>query len=306
MEYIVLDLEWDSAYFPPEKRFLNQILQIGAVKLDENFNIVDSFNRVIKSSFSKRVSSRFSKLTGITNEIMRNGMDFTDAVKEYNEFAKTAEVTMTWSNSDLYTILENEELLLKGGTKFLMNKYLNLQKLVQNEMHSKGYESKNQVALEAAADFLGVETEDYELHDALDDCKLSAKLLKLCYNEDRFNTLVKDTENPDFYARLRFKAYPISDINDSNINPKELKFKCPKCGGKTRRLKNFKYINRWFISDFECKNCKHKFNGRVSFKKTYDDLLIDHKVCEIKPKRKRNNDDMQSVSENVRGFGNRN
>ena len=292
MEYIVLDLEWDSAYFPPEKRFLNQILQIGAVKLDENFNIIDSFNRVIRSSFSNRVSSRFSKLTGITNEIMRNGTDFTEAVKEYNEFVKSAEVTMTWSNSDLYTILENEELLLKGGLKFRMKKYLDLQKLVQGEMYNRGYESKNQVSLEAAADFLGVETEAFELHDALDDCKLSAKLLKLCYNEERFNTLVRDTENPEFYARLRFKAYPISDINDSNINPKELKFKCPKCGGKTRRLKNFKYVNRWFISDFECKDCSYKFNGRVSFKKTYDDLQIKHKVCELRQKRKKDKNDM--------------
>ena len=39
MSYIILDLEWDSVYYKPEKRFLNQILQIGAVKLDKNFNI---------------------------------------------------------------------------------------------------------------------------------------------------------------------------------------------------------------------------------------------------------------------------
>ena len=42
MEYIILDLEWDSIYYKPEKRFINHILQIGAVKLDENFNTIDT------------------------------------------------------------------------------------------------------------------------------------------------------------------------------------------------------------------------------------------------------------------------
>ena len=42
MHYVILDMEWDSAYHKVHKRFVNQILQIGAVKLDENFNIVDN------------------------------------------------------------------------------------------------------------------------------------------------------------------------------------------------------------------------------------------------------------------------
>ena len=299
MEYIILDLEWDSAYFPPEKRFINQILQIGAVKLDDDFNVIDTFNRVICSSVSKRVSSRFAKLTGITSEIMRNGVPFEEALGEYNAFSASAAVTMTWSNSDLYTIIENEELLLKNRLKFNINGYLDLQKLVQGDLYNRGYESKNQISLEAAAEFLGVETENFELHNALDDCRLAAQLLKICYEQQRFESLVRDTKKPDFYARLRFKAYPISNIKDSNINPAQLKFQCPECKGQTRRLRNWKYCNRWFIADFECKICGYKFNGRVSFKKTFDDLQVKHKVCEYRPRKRNNNNDMQAVPETV-------
>ena len=43
MNYIIFDLEWDSVFYKPEKRFINQILQIGAVRLDGNFNITDTF-----------------------------------------------------------------------------------------------------------------------------------------------------------------------------------------------------------------------------------------------------------------------
>lgn len=298
MEYVILDLEWDSVYYKQEKRFVNQILQIGAVKLDGDFNTVDTFSKTIRSEISNKVSGRFAKLTGITSEKMREGIPFAQAVEMYNEFCKNAQVTMTWSNSDLYTIIENEELLLKNGLKFLMKGYLDLQKLVQGKLRDNGYDSKNQISLEAAAELLGFDTEGYELHTALDDCKVCALMLKACYDKQKFDLLVKDTTSPDFYDRLRFKAYAISDINDNNINRNELKFTCPECNGKTNRLGPFKYRNRWFIADFKCNNCGFKFNGRVAFKKTYDDLQVKHKVCEYKPKGKKKNA-VQSVSEKV-------
>ena len=211
MEYVILDLEWDSVYFPPKKRFINQILQIGAVKLNSEFDVIDTFSVNICSEISKRVTSRFAKLTGITSEVMREGKPFAEAVELYNDFAKNAEVTMTWSNSDLYTIIENEDFLLKNGPKFEMQKYLDLQKMVQQNLYTKGYESKNQISLEAAADFLEIDTSKYELHTALDDCLVCAELLKIAYNKTCFDQLVKDTKSEDFYKRLRFKPYAISD-----------------------------------------------------------------------------------------------
>ena len=298
MEYVILDLEWDSVYFPPKKRFINQILQIGAVKLDGEFNVVDTFSVNICSAISKRVTSRFAKLTGITSEIMREGKSFSEAVSLYNDFAKNAEVTMTWSNSDLYTIIENEDFLLKDSLKFTMNKYLDLQKLVQQHLYTKGYESKNQIALEAAADFLEIDTSKYELHTALDDCLVCAELLKIAFNKICFNQLLKDTKSEDFYKRLRFKPYAISDINDSNIKKSQLEFVCPECKSKTDRISNWKYKNRWFVSNFKCQKCGFKFNGRVMFKKTFDDLKVKQKVCEYKPKTRVQND-MQSVPETV-------
>jgi len=298
MEYIILDLEWDSVYYKPEKRFINQILQIGAVKLDEDFKTVGVFNETICSEITTKVTGRFAKLTGITSEKMRQGIPFAEAVKRYNEFSKDTFVTMTWSNSDLYTIIENEEHILKNKVKFDIKNYLDLQKLVQNELSIRGYESKNQISLEGAAELLGFDTQGYELHTALDDCRVCALMFKECYNKEKFDSLIKDTTSPEFYDCLRFKAYPISDINDSNINKNELKFSCPKCGAKTKRLKAWKYRNRWFVTDFECEVCKYKFNGRVAFKKTFDDLKVKHRVCEYKP-RKRQKNDMQSLSEKM-------
>lgn len=297
MNYIILDLEWDSAYFTKEKRFINQILQIGAVKLDENFNIADTFEQNIKSSVSKKVSGRFAKLTGITTEKMLAGMPFGEAVDRYNKWAGIGTVTMTWSDSDLYTIKENEESLL-SGKKFAIEKYLDLQKFVQGEMRLNGYEDKNQISLGDAAEIFGISTENYELHTAKDDSLVCQRLLKKCYNEQRFNALVRDTADPEFYKRLRFKPYAISDLEDKYIIKSALEFSCDVCGGKTRRLTQWRYRNRWFTAKFECRSCHRRFSGRVSFKKMYDDVRVRRKVCEIKPKTEKKNE-MQSVPEKV-------
>ena len=69
------------------------------------------------------VSRRFTELTGITKEMMLEGISLTDAVKQYNNWLGEDTVTITWSNSDLYTIAENEKYIL-DGSRFKIDKYL--------------------------------------------------------------------------------------------------------------------------------------------------------------------------------------
>ncbi len=286
MNYVILDLEWDSTFFVKQKRFINQILQIGAVKLDQNFQTIDTFEITVKSAISKRVTGRFARLTGITSNVMRTGVPFAQAVEKYNAWVGDDAVTMTWSNSDLYTILENEENLL-DGVKFKIEKYMDLQKFIQNEMKLKGYEDKNQVSLVLAAEFLDVKTDDIDFHTAKDDSLVAAYLLKKCYNAERFVPLIKDTANPEFFKKLRFKSYAISNLKDENVDKKYLEFSCPKCKQKAKKVTKWKYSNRWFSANFIC-DCGEKFNGRVTFKKTYDDLIVRQKICEFKEKKKEN------------------
>ena len=68
MYYIIFDLEWNNAYNYKTKKGFNEIIEIGAVKLDRNFNIVGTFKQLIKPQVSKKLSSRFKNLTHITSE----------------------------------------------------------------------------------------------------------------------------------------------------------------------------------------------------------------------------------------------
>ena len=284
MNYIILDLEWDSAYCKKHGKFVNQILQIGAVKLDENFKEIGKFGKTVRSSFSKKVSKRFTTLTGITTEDMLNGIPFETAVTLYNEWAGDDIITLTWSNSDLFTIIDNIRLFLSEGSSFKLGKYVDLQKYFQNEMKQRGTVLVNQVSLSDAAEMLKISTEDFDLHTAVDDSKITAEILKRTYNAERFLPFVKDTANPEFYKKLTFKNYYLSRLDSKEIKAKHLEFLCDKCGSIAKPKKKFKYRNHWFMNEFRCSNCDNQFLGRVMFKMTYNGLKVNKKIIHPTPK----------------------
>ena len=78
----------------------------------------------------------------------------------------------------------------------------------------------------------------------------------------------------------------IDYYREKNIDKKYLEFKCPKCQGNAKKVSKWKYSNRWFMANFIC-DCGEKFNGRVTFKKTYDDLIVRQKICEFKEKKQK-------------------
>ena len=283
MNYIILDFEWDGTYNRNLGRFINQILQIGAVKLNSNFDIVDTFERTIKSSFSNRISKRFLELTGITKQDMLSGVSLKSAVLEYNNWAGDGAVTMSWSDSDLYTLLENEKYLL-SDLKLKMTKYLDLQKYIQGEMRILGLECNSQISLLNAAKALNVEVDETSLHNAKADSLACAAMLKKYYNFERFNSLIEDTSNPDFFERLSFKPYFISDINDKDIDKSQLEFVCLDCGRKLKIRKNWHFKCGTFFAEMRCKKCKKNFSARVKFRKYYDRVKVKRNIYEIIPK----------------------
>ena len=282
MNYIILDLEWDSAYCHKKSGFVNQIIQIGAVKLNDEFDFLDRIEILVKSNISKKVTRRFTELTGITTDDMKSGIPLRAATEKYNEWVGEDIVTMTWSNSDLYAIVENARLFADGLMPKI-EKYVDLQKYVQSCIEDKEKNNKNQISLSDAAEHFGISVDSFDLHTAADDSMLAAMLLKKTYTQEIFDTFIKDAMAPEFFERLTFKNYYLSNINDKNINPADLDFYCDKCGVKATRRKKWSYRNHWFTSEFYCSGCDEKFIGRISFKKTYSSLKVSRRILR-KPK----------------------
>lgn len=288
MNYIILDLEWDGAFYPKIGRFINQILQIGAVKLDQNFEIIDTFDKTVKSSFSKRVSRRFSELTGITKADMLAGIPLDEAFSLYNDWVGENAVTMTWSNSDIYTVLENERNIV--DTRLKIEKYLDLQKYIQGEMRLRGIEYPSQISLLNAANMLNIKIDETVLHNAKADSIACAALLKECYNKERFNSMITDTSDPQFFDRFTFKPHYICDINDENIDKSAFDFNCETCGLPLNLKGEWKSHNCGFYADMVCSKCKKVYSARVRARKTYDSVKIKRKLYEKKPKKVKTDD----------------
>lgn len=275
MEYIILDNEWNTSYKKINGKSFNELIEIGAVKLDSKLREISRFSVLIKSTFTKKLSSRFQRLTNITTEEMKSkGMSFEQAVMLYSEWAGTDAVTLTWSNSDLYVLLENFRLRCDMNTVPFIGKYVDLQKFAQNEMILKGSQITSQISVANAAISLGISIDGIGLHRALDDSLLCAEIFRKVYCPKRFEGYIVDTRENDYYSRLTFKAYIINDINSPFINRSKLEFNCEKCGGQTKRMSTWVFKGQSFRAEFNCEKCRYKFIGRVSFKKYYDKVVV--------------------------------
>ena len=73
MNYIVLDLEWNQSakgkkYTLPGMPF--EIIQMGAVKLDNKFDVIDEFDRLVCPQVYPVLHSVCGEVTGITQEML--------------------------------------------------------------------------------------------------------------------------------------------------------------------------------------------------------------------------------------------
>ena len=64
-----MDLEWNTAFSKQYDRYINEIIEIGAVKLDENRKVVSTFSSFVRPQIEKKLRSRVKNLTNITNDV---------------------------------------------------------------------------------------------------------------------------------------------------------------------------------------------------------------------------------------------
>jgi len=75
MNYIVMDLEWNQSYnghMGEHPRMPFEIIEIGAVKVDKNLNIIDEYSSLIKPKIYKKLHSKIRTILNYDeNEVSR-------------------------------------------------------------------------------------------------------------------------------------------------------------------------------------------------------------------------------------------
>lgn len=192
MNYIVLDLEFNQPFqfqsgsqtiLNPECPF--EIIQIGAVKLNQNFEYLESFNFFIKPQIYKRIHPFVEKITGITQEQLRDCPFFPDAYHAFVQFiGNESSVLCTWGVDDIKSLFKNI-LYYNLKPNLITDKYLNVQSFANMYLH---YEPGKTIGLKNAVTLLNLPI-DAEFHNALHDAQYTAQIFKIVHPDN----LVPDT-----------------------------------------------------------------------------------------------------------------
>lgn len=276
MQYVILDLEWNSGYSKKKQGFINEIIEIGAVKLNEEMEIVGQFSIFVRPDITKRLNSMVKELTQITNEELQHGATFGYAVSKFKKFSDGC-VIMSWSTSDLNALESNCEYYYGNSRIPFLKYYADVQAYCQSKLSSG---SKNQLALQNAAELLDIETDDIPLHRAVGDSILTARVLKKLYAPEDFKAYIK-TADDEFYDRLNFHSTFIYSPDNPLIDQSELYINCGSCGFRCRQLEEWKIKSKSFLSSFECPVCKSHYRGRVQFKLLYDGIVVIRKTSPL-------------------------
>lgn len=281
MQYVIMDLEWNNAYSRRKGGFMNEIIEVGAVKLDSELNTVSSFSEVVKAKVGKKLHSRVKALTNITNDEIAHGLPFGEVMDKFREWIGDIDSTliMTWGDSDIRVLIDNFKYFSDLSVIPFLSYYADLQKVCQLSMKLP---LGQQIGLSAAAEQLGIDEDGLSLHRAKDDSELSAECFRRTYNPEllRKHTLTCDKS---YYDRLSFKAYVIYDINDERVDKKKLVCRCDVCGRRTKQEKDWTFTNRAFRAFSYCEHCNRKLRHTVRFKQYYDRLTVRCKTDEVVP-----------------------
>lgn len=248
MNYIVFDLEWNQS--PGGKEFEVaalpfEIIEIGAVKLDEERNVVDEFWHLVKPVVYRRMSRAIREVTGISNTKLKSGEEFAQVYQKFLDWCGEDPVFCTWGPADLTELQRNAAFHHQKNPFSFPLFYYDVQKLFSLSCE----DGKSRKSLKYAVEYLNLEeTEGY--HRAMSDAMYTAKVMK----KIDFNR-VKDRISVDYYRvpgsrkdeiHLVFDTYA-KDVSMSYETKEELmkdrklfSTRCYVCG------KNAKRKIRWF------------------------------------------------------------
>lgn len=98
MNYIIVDLE--ATCWNPRNGMVNEIIEIGAVKLNDSLEVIDEFCEFIKPHLNPVLSEFCQELTTITQVEVNSGMTFPEALVKFQEWIGEDYCLCSWGMYD--------------------------------------------------------------------------------------------------------------------------------------------------------------------------------------------------------------
>jgi len=211
MYFIVFDMEFNQDFTTvsvdnnqrPPVSF--EIIQIGAVKMDENLHTVDTFNRYVKPTIYSLISPFITELTGITTEQLKDEKPFPEVFEDFLAFINAPDaIFCSWGKSDMKVLYRSVEYYQIN--KDMMPKlFLDLQPYASLHLNKP---KKMLLRLQHTVEALNLPI-NRPFHDALQDALYTGEILKAIYKP-----YMKPIVYHPTLDQAKFKARQVKKIID--------------------------------------------------------------------------------------------
>ena len=277
MNYIVLDLEWNQSSGKNDYELPFEIVEIGAVKLNRRFEIVDRFEQLIKPQIYRSMHFMTSRIIHLEKEELDKGRPFPEVMQEFLKWCGRNYIFCIWGTLDLTELQKN--MCYYGMDELSAGplKYYDIQKFF-----SLTYEDgKSRRALEYAVDYLHID-KDIPFHRAYSDAYYTAKVFMeidkkdpavekyVSYDVFMVPQSKKEEVKVNFktYAKYISREFPDKSValEDKTVSST----RCYVCGrASKKRIRWFSANGKHYYSLSYCK--KHGYlKGKIRMKKTED------------------------------------
>ena len=271
MAFIIIDLEFNNLSgihkcipnvyndYPNLKKLdlVNEIIEIGAVKLDEHMQPCDELKVYIKPSVIPVVNPKILEITKINIEDLENGVSFIEGINKLKDMVEEGDIICSWAKDDIAEIIRNANHYGYDNLSWL-NNYLDIQEYVTKIL---GY--RKSLSLKNALKTLKIKVNEELLHDALNDSIYTAHVFKNLYNYRAIkNYIVKDV--------YKMPALEVTSLEGIELDYSKINQICPKCKRKINISYPFSIVGWRFISLGTCTKC----NSRI-----LDELIVKRSLC---------------------------
>lgn len=188
--HIFVDFEMNpvAGEYEEERSFSKmEIIEIGAVMLDEQYQEISSFQSYVKPQYNEKIEKQCTRVTGITTDMVADAPALWPVLQQFVDWCGTGELTVyAWSDSDLRQLkreLNQKEIECREVHR-LCDNWVDFQRIFCDLL---GIEKR--VALKHAINAIQSEF-DGEEHDALWDARNTAKIFALSKNEAEFQRIM--------------------------------------------------------------------------------------------------------------------
>ena len=209
MKHVVVDLEMNS--LPRRQRRMDgygwpEIIEIGAVMLDEAYQEIDTFKTYVKPALTPEIRPEIQQLTGITTEMVADAPHFEEAWKMFFRWCIGADPeceVIAWSESDFHQVtreMDRKQYETTEEEKKFLAAWVDFQKEYDEVIGVERSTSLENAVMLTGRDFEGAQ------HDALVDARNTAELLRTVRDPERrkkdLGVVIEALEEKTFSASM--------------------------------------------------------------------------------------------------------